>query len=91
MKLGFLTACLPRVSLYELVPWAAAEGFGALELAAWPEDSERDYLAHHVPAATFDLRSSRLRAMAASLFCMRYRVGITSVFGGCLYVARPRV
>ncbi len=54
MKIGFLTACLPKVELSELVPWAASQGFEALELAAWPVDSTRDYLAHHVVADSFD-------------------------------------
>ena len=40
MKLGFLTACLPRLPLAELVPWAAAHGFRALEVSCWPPDAE---------------------------------------------------
>ncbi len=50
MKLGFLTACLPQVSLEELVPWAARQGFETLELAAWHYDSDRDYQARHIEA-----------------------------------------
>ena len=53
MKLGFLTACLPRVSLEDLVPWAAQQGFEALELAAWPYDAARDYHARHIQAEQF--------------------------------------
>ncbi len=53
MLLGFLTASLPRLPLADVVRWAAAEGFQRLELAAWPHDSERDYLAHHVLADGF--------------------------------------
>lgn len=49
MKLGFLTACLGAVPLDELVPWAAAQGFQALELAAWPE-KKRDYAPRHIEA-----------------------------------------
>ena len=53
MKIGFLTACFPRVSLERIVPWAAAQGFEALELAAWPQRSRRDYMARHVEAEEF--------------------------------------
>jgi len=53
MDLGFLTACLPRVPLEGIVPWAASQGFQALEVAAWPYDSSRDYQASHVRAEAF--------------------------------------
>jgi sugar phosphate isomerase/epimerase len=33
MKLGFLTACLPDLSLDEVAAWAATSGFEALEVA----------------------------------------------------------
>ena len=48
MQLGFLTACLPQLSLAEIVKWAAANGFKALELAAWPVESDRDYQGNQV-------------------------------------------
>ena len=50
MKIGFLTACLPQASLDDLVPWAARSGFRTLELAAWPDDSTRDYQARQIRA-----------------------------------------
>ena len=53
MKIGFLTACLPRVGLEKLVPWAAEQGFRAIELAAWPVDSQRDYQAGQIDADRF--------------------------------------
>jgi len=53
MKLGFLTACLPQVSLEELVQWSADQGFQVLELAAWPVQSDRDYQARQIDAANF--------------------------------------
>jgi sugar phosphate isomerase/epimerase len=63
MKLGFLTACLPKMRLEELVSWAAGEGFDALELAAWPVDSDRDYLAHHIDAVGLTVSlADRIRA-----------------------------
>ena len=36
MKLGFLTAAFPDLSLEEIAAWAAAEGFETLEVACWP-------------------------------------------------------
>jgi sugar phosphate isomerase/epimerase len=53
MKIGFLTACLPHVSFEEIVPWAAENGFAALELAAWPLRAKRDYMARHIEAERF--------------------------------------
>jgi sugar phosphate isomerase/epimerase len=62
MKIGFLTACFPKVSLEELVPWAAQQGFQALELAAWPRTSDRDYMASHIGADGFtDEDAARVR------------------------------
>lgn len=53
MKLGFITACLPQLNLKEIVQWSAAQGFKALELAAWPVESDRDYQARQIDAARF--------------------------------------
>jgi len=53
LKLGFITACLPQLSLDEIVQWSAAQGFKALELAAWPVESDRDYQARQIDAARF--------------------------------------
>lgn len=53
MKLGFLTACLPKIKLEDLVKWASQEGFHSLELAAWPVKSSRDYQARQIDAANF--------------------------------------
>ncbi|HHV63018.1 MAG TPA: sugar phosphate isomerase/epimerase [Firmicutes bacterium] len=36
MKIGLMTACLPELSLRELVSWARDNGLEALELACWP-------------------------------------------------------
>lgn len=36
MKLGLLTAAFPDLTLSEVVSWAAADGFEALEVACWP-------------------------------------------------------
>lgn len=53
MKLGFLTACLPKVKLEDLVKWASEQGFQSLELASWPVKSKRDYQARQIDAANF--------------------------------------
>lgn len=53
MKLGFLTACLPKMKLEELVRWSSKQGFRTLELAAWPSKSSRDYQARQIDAASF--------------------------------------
>ena len=36
MKLGFVSAILPELSLEEVLSFAAAEGFGAIEVMCWP-------------------------------------------------------
>ncbi|HEX2982571.1 MAG TPA: sugar phosphate isomerase/epimerase family protein, partial [Ignavibacteriales bacterium] len=54
MKLGFLTASLPQLSLEELASWSTAVGFQTLELAAWPVKSDRDYKARQINAAKFN-------------------------------------
>jgi sugar phosphate isomerase/epimerase len=50
MRLGFLTACLPGLSLEEVVGWAAGNGFEALEVAAWPDLGGRPFTASHIKA-----------------------------------------
>ncbi|MHB8579253.1 MAG: sugar phosphate isomerase/epimerase family protein [Ignavibacteriaceae bacterium] len=53
MKIGFLTACLPQMNLEDLVKWASDQGFKAMELAAWPVDSDRDYKAKQIDVQNF--------------------------------------
>jgi sugar phosphate isomerase/epimerase len=48
MKLGFLTACLPGESLDDVAAFAAATGYEALEIAAWPGWDTRPFTATHV-------------------------------------------
>ena len=50
MKLGFLTSCMPERSLEEIAAWAGANGYEALELAAWPHLGDRPFTASHVRA-----------------------------------------
>jgi sugar phosphate isomerase/epimerase len=54
VKLGFLTACLPGRSLEEIAAWAAAEGYAALEVAAWPALGDRPFTATHLDVDGFD-------------------------------------
>jgi len=37
VKIGFLTATLPNMSLDDLLKWGKKEGFQALEVACWPD------------------------------------------------------
>lgn len=53
MKLGLLTACLPWLTLGETAQWAAQAGYDALEVAAWPANSEHLHQSAHIDAATF--------------------------------------
>ena len=48
MKLGFLTACLPELSLEQIAEHAGRRGFQALEVAAWPALGNRPFTATHL-------------------------------------------
>jgi sugar phosphate isomerase/epimerase len=48
VKLGFVTACLPTWTLPQLAGWAAAHGYSALEVAAWPRLGNRPFTATHL-------------------------------------------
>ena len=50
MKLGFITACLPKRTLPQLCECAAAEGYEALEVAAWPNLGDRPFTATSGPS-----------------------------------------
>ena len=58
MKLGFLTACLPDRSLSDIAAWAAANGFEALEVAAWPDLGARPFTATHLKVDGFGQREA---------------------------------
>ena len=55
MKLGFVSAILPDLSLEEVTRFAAAEGFACLELMCWPKGkAERRYAGvTHIDATAF--------------------------------------
>jgi sugar phosphate isomerase/epimerase len=48
MKLGFLTACLPKQPLDQIAAYAAQAGYQALEVAAWPALGDRPFTATHL-------------------------------------------
>jgi sugar phosphate isomerase/epimerase len=58
MKLGFLTACMPELSLPAITSFAQTNDFEALEVAAWPLSSRgRPFTATHIDVlsrGTFD-------------------------------------
>ncbi len=56
MKLGFLTACLPKLSLEEIADWAVEQGYEALEVAAWPDLGERPFIATHLDTQNYDAK-----------------------------------
>jgi sugar phosphate isomerase/epimerase len=54
MKLGFLTACLPKRPLADIAAWASGHGYEALEVAAWPALGDRPFTATHLDAESYD-------------------------------------
>jgi sugar phosphate isomerase/epimerase len=57
VKLGFLTAAFPTLSLEQIAHWAHNHGFEALEIAVWPSgDGERRRYAgvSHINVESFD-------------------------------------
>jgi sugar phosphate isomerase/epimerase len=66
MKLGLFTSAFPETSLQHVAEWAAANGYQALELAAWPvSGAERRYAGvTHVDAEHLDRQgASALKGM----------------------------
>jgi sugar phosphate isomerase/epimerase len=66
MKIGFLTAALPGMSLEEVAGWAAESGFGMLEIACWPKGkAERRYGGvTHIDVAELDKQGAKnIRSM----------------------------
>jgi len=62
VKLGFLTAAFPTLSLEEVAAWAQDSGFEALEIACWPAaGSERRRYAgvSHIDVESFDPKKVR--------------------------------
>ncbi len=60
IRLGFVSAILPELSLAEVISFAGQEGFGCVELMCWPKGkAERRYAGvTHLDAAGFDERAN---------------------------------
>ena len=54
MKLGFITACFPSLTLEQVATRAADLGYQALEVAAWPALGDRPFTATHIAAEHLD-------------------------------------
>lgn len=54
MKLGFLTACMPKHNLTEITTYAEGAGYEALEVAAWPALGDRPFTATHLDVVNLD-------------------------------------
>lgn len=64
MKIGFITACLPGMSLEQIAGWASASGYEALEVAAWPSLGNRPFVATHLAVESFTQADvDRVRAL----------------------------
>ncbi|HKC18962.1 MAG TPA: sugar phosphate isomerase/epimerase, partial [Candidatus Dormibacteraeota bacterium] len=62
MKLGFLTAAFPELTLEQIAPWAQENGFEALEIACWPSraGTARRYAGvSHIDVEDFDPKRVR--------------------------------
>ncbi len=63
MNIGILTNCLRQRTLPEIIAWAGANGFSALELAAWPHDPNK--VDPSLDVVNFDqARADELNALA---------------------------
>ncbi len=61
MKLGFMTAAFPDMTLEQVARWAGESGFGMLEIACWPVGkSDRRYAGvSHIDVANLDAAGTR--------------------------------
>jgi sugar phosphate isomerase/epimerase len=69
MKLGFVSAIVPELSLEQVLDFAAAEGFDCVELMCWPAGkAERRYAGiTHIDATNFDAaEATRIKALLAA-------------------------
>ena len=73
MQLGFFTACLPGLGLDDIAGWASANGFDALEVAAWPDLGDRSFTASHVDVA--GLGPAEAERVQASFDRSRWSIG----------------
>lgn len=77
MKLGFVSAILPELSLEEVLEFASAEGFACVEVMCWPPGkADRKYAGiTHIDVTTLD----KARAKEISQLCEKYGVEISGL------------
>ena len=77
MQLGFVSAILPEYSLDQVLGFAAAEGFGCVEVMCWPAGrAERKYAGTtHVDVTDF----TQAKADDVLACCDRHGVSISSL------------
>lgn len=70
MKLGLFTSAFPELTLDAIAEWAAANGYEALELAAWPSSKKADRRyagVAHIDAETMDAgKAKEIRSILSS-------------------------
>jgi len=77
MKLGFVSAILPELSLDEVLRFAVAERLACVEIMCWPVGgAERKYAGvTHIDVIGF----TRARADDVNALCARHGVGISAL------------
>ena len=77
MKLGFVSAILPELSLDEVLAFGAAEGFSCVEIMSWPVGkAERKYAGvTHVDVTDF----TQTMADDVNALCAKHGVSITAL------------
>jgi sugar phosphate isomerase/epimerase len=77
MKLGFVSAIVPELSLEQVLAFARDEGFACVEAMCWPVGrAERKFAGvTHVDVAGF----TRATADEVNALCARYGVGLTAL------------
>ena len=77
MKLGFVSAIVPELSLEEVLAFARDEGFGCIEAMCWPVGkAERKFAGvTHVDVTGF----TRAKADDVNALCARYGVSLTAL------------
>ena len=77
MKLGFVSAILPELSLDEVLAFAAAEGFACVEIMCWPVgQAERKYAGvTHVDVTDF----TPAQAATVQALCAKHGVSISGL------------
>src|SRR5205085_1262279 len=77
MKLGFVTAIVPELSLEEVLKLARDEGFGCIEVMCWPVGkAERKYAGvTHINVTDF----TQTQADDVNALCTRYGVTVSGL------------